>query len=138
MSDEHPNREPQIVHRTAQDSITLSDTVTVTRVAQAQALVAAAIGRAHDATARLEELDAEARGGRNRELAKQLASDVSQIRGQLETIAGLLDGIRTDAAGSGRSSIRLAAVFGGGGCLIGVVSIVVAVLVALGIIGPPT
>jgi hypothetical protein len=91
--------------RTVEETVHISESVEVA-VGHAQAMIATAIGQAHDASIRIEEFSAAATTDEERNLAAGLRSALDDIGGQLTSIDATLKGMRTDASGGGRSTIR--------------------------------
>jgi hypothetical protein len=139
--DTPPPRQPQRIERFMEDSVHMTDSVQMV-VGHAQAQIATAIGQAHDATVRIEELRAAATTPEEHALAAQLAAEFaasvrSAWRDEFAPVVETLEGIRSDNTESGKSATRYSRaslVIGGVGCLIGVIGVVLAALVAFKVI----
>ncbi len=126
---EESGREPQVIERFAHDELKLTDSV-VSVVAQAQAMVASAIGEAHDAKVRIEEFGATATTEEERSLATALAAANETIVDRLESIDSTLKAIRADSAASGKASFRFGWMAFVIATLIAIIGIVVGVVVS--------
>lgn len=130
-----PPREPRHHKRLVEGSLAFSGNVQ-TAIGQAQALIATAIGRANDASVRIEEFGASAATPRDVEIASRLAADNDAMLVELRAINEKLAGIRVEASQGGRSTSRENAAFALVGWFFAAVAIIVAVLVARGVIHP--
>ena len=152
MPDE-PQREPRLFKRTATDSLSASDAATrqidasrkaedglratdtvEARVAQAQAMIATAIGRANDATVRIEELGEQAPTPEERDFAAALAKEFKPVLEELRSMNDTLGGFRSEASEGGFKARRVAIILGGGGLLLTAIGIFVGILIAQSVI----
>ena len=95
---------------------------------------AGAIGRAENASVRIEEFRAEAETPTDRDRAETLARDNAAMLRELRLIRQTLDGLRTDASEGGQKANRLNIILAGGGWVLGGVAILVAILIAMRVI----